>query len=67
MNKTLEQILESSRTYTSEGRVADYIPELAKANREEIGIFVALWENLNFIKTVKSQVGKETIDRKSVV
>ncbi len=38
MNKTLEQILESSRTYTSEGRVADYIPELAKANREEIGI-----------------------------
>lgn len=44
MNKTLEQILESSRTYTSEGRVADYIPELAKANREEIGIFVATAE-----------------------
>lgn len=41
MNETLERILEDCRRYTSEGNVADYIPELAKANREELGIFVA--------------------------
>ena len=41
MQERLEQILESCRKYTWEGEVADYIPELAKANREEIGIYVA--------------------------
>ena len=40
MNETLERILENCRRYTLTGNVANYIPELAKANREEIGIFV---------------------------
>ena len=41
MNETLRQILEDCREYTSQGSVADYIPELAKADRKELGIFVA--------------------------
>lgn len=41
MNDTLHTILEACRGYTREGEVASYIPELAKANREEIGIYVS--------------------------
>ena len=41
MQEILNRILENCRRYTLEGNVASYIPELAKANREEIGIYVA--------------------------
>jgi len=41
MQERLEQILEECRKYTWQGEVASYIPELAKANREELGIYVA--------------------------
>lgn len=41
MQETLNRILENCRRYTLEGSVASYIPELGKANREEIGICVA--------------------------
>lgn len=44
MKEILEQILENSRRHTLEGQVASYIPELAKANREEIGVYVATAE-----------------------
>ena len=39
--QVLNEILEDCRRFTLEGQVASYIPELAKANREEIGIYVA--------------------------
>lgn len=42
MEKTLKTILDNCRKFTSEGNVADYIPELAKATREDIGIYVAM-------------------------
>lgn len=38
MKKLLEQILKSCYKYTTEGNVANYIPELAKANKDEFGI-----------------------------
>ncbi len=41
MQERIERILEECREYTNRGAVADYIPELAKANRDEIGIYVA--------------------------
>lgn len=41
MQERLERILEECRKYTQEGEVASYIPELAKADRNEIGIYVA--------------------------
>lgn len=41
MQDRLNRILEECRKYTWQGEVASYIPELAKANREEIGIYVA--------------------------
>lgn len=44
MRETLEQILEDCRPYTLKGNVASYIPELAKADRGEIGIFITTAE-----------------------
>lgn len=41
MQSCIEEILENCRRYTLDGEVASYIPELSKANREEIGIYVA--------------------------
>ncbi len=41
MQKRLERILEECRQYTQMGEVADYIPELAKADRNQLGIYVA--------------------------
>ncbi len=40
MKEQLQEILEECRHYTEEGKVADYIPELAKANKKEFGICV---------------------------
>ncbi|QSX05812.1 glutaminase A [Sedimentibacter sp. zth1] len=40
MNKTLNTILESSKIFTQEGNVATYIPELSKANPNNLGICV---------------------------
>jgi glutaminase len=40
MQKTIEEIMERCRHYTNEGNVASYIPELAKARAEDLGIFV---------------------------
>ena len=40
MEKLLEQILKDCSRYKSEGRVATYIPELAKASAEDFGICV---------------------------
>lgn len=45
MRETLEQILEDCRPYTLKGNVASYIPELAKADRGEIGIFITTSES----------------------
>ncbi len=40
MKKILEEILDKCRKHTKEGAVANYIPELAKANPDEFGISV---------------------------
>lgn len=40
MNELLEQILEECMHYTKEGKLADYIPELTKANPNDFGIFL---------------------------
>lgn len=40
MKKLLNEILNNCYKYTGEGAVANYIPELAKANTEEFGICV---------------------------
>ena len=40
MNKLLQEILEKCYKYTELGKVANYIPELAKANSKEFGICV---------------------------
>lgn len=40
MKRILENIIEDCRKWTSKGEVASYIPELAKANPEALGIWV---------------------------
>lgn len=41
MNEKLNQIMDNCRKYALDGNVATYIPELAKADREKIGIYIA--------------------------
>jgi glutaminase len=41
LEKVLEEIVEKNRRYCKEGKVADYIPELAKANPEHIAVAIA--------------------------
>lgn len=40
MENLLKQIIEKNKPLTKEGRVANYIPELDKANKEDLGICV---------------------------
>lgn len=40
MNSLLQEILEANRSYTQQGKVADYIPELAKVDSNKLGICV---------------------------
>lgn len=40
MNNLLEEILKKCYQYTGQGNVANYIPELAKANPEKLGIYI---------------------------
>ena len=40
MEELLEQLLEDCRPYTQQGKVATYIPELAKGDANDLGIYV---------------------------
>lgn len=40
MDELLEQILKECHHYTKEGKLANYIPELAKANPDDFGIYI---------------------------
>ena len=40
MEQLLEELLEASQPYTKEGKLADYIPELLKADPNALGIYV---------------------------
>ena len=48
MTQLLEEILNTCSHYTKEGTVAHYIPELAKANPNEFGIYVISKERTDF-------------------
>ena len=40
MEELLERLLEECRPYTSSGKTADYIPELAKKDPDALGVYV---------------------------
>ncbi|MGL4688011.1 MAG: glutaminase, partial [Fusobacteriaceae bacterium] len=40
MEKKLKELIEKNREITKLGKVADYIPELSKANKEDLGICI---------------------------
>lgn len=49
MNNALESILAECRSYTKEGRVASYIPELAKADASMLGVYLVSPEGEWFV------------------
>ena len=48
MEALLEELLEQCRPYTRQGKVATYIPELAKANLDDLGIYVLRSDGQHF-------------------
>lgn len=40
MNRLLEEILQNCSHYAEQGKLADYIPELSKANKNDFGIYL---------------------------
>ena len=48
MKKLLEEAIDSCREYSKDGRVANYIPELAKADPNEFGVAVVSEEGIEF-------------------
>ena len=40
MEQLLEELLDSCQPYTKQGKLADYIPELLKADPNALGIYV---------------------------
>ena len=40
MEELLEELVDQNRCYTKQGKLADYIPELTKANRDALGVYV---------------------------
>lgn len=48
MENFLDNVVEDSRFWTSEGKVADYIPKLAHANKKHVAVCVYDLENNNF-------------------
>ena len=40
MDELLEQLIDQCRPYTSEGRLASYIPELTKADPNALGVYL---------------------------
>ena len=48
MEEMLEQLLEECRPYTQQGNVATYIPELAKGDRNDLGLYVLRSDGRHF-------------------
>ena len=48
-NAELDQILERCRPFVKEGRVATYIPELAKADPEQLGVYVIVGDRKSVV------------------
>lgn len=48
MEKLLNNLIEKNKIFTSEGKVANYIPELDKADKNALGVFVTTLDNQEF-------------------
>jgi glutaminase len=48
MNKLLESVIETNRHWTQKGRLATYIPELAKADSQALGVAIATLDGEEF-------------------
>lgn len=45
MENLLTRIIDENKKYTALGNVADYIPELKKANKEDLGVYIYTTDN----------------------
>ena len=60
MNKLLEEILNECSHYAEEGKLADYIPELAKANKEMLErVREQNKEILNTVENIEREVKED--------
>lgn len=48
MEDLLKKLVEKNKVFTSEGNVANYIPELSKADKNALGVFVTTIDNQEF-------------------
>ena len=48
MEALLEELLEACRPYTRQGKVATYIPELAKGNLDDLGVYILRSDGQHF-------------------
>lgn len=48
MEDLLKRLVEKNKVFTSEGNVANYIPELSKADKNALGVFVTTVDNQEF-------------------
>ncbi|MBQ3438308.1 MAG: glutaminase A [Fusobacterium sp.] len=48
MEELLNNLIEKNKIFTSEGKVANYIPELDKADKNALGVFVTTLDNQEF-------------------
>ena len=48
MEELLKELIEKNRKFTADGNVANYIPELDKANKNALGIYVTTLDGQEF-------------------
>lgn len=48
MKNFLENLIENNRQYVEHGKLASYIPELEKANKEDLGIYIVTLDGKEF-------------------
>ena len=64
MDNIFENIIKNNIEYTKQGNVATYIPELAKANPTDLGVYVLTLDGQEYFA---GDYDKKFTDRKSVV
>lgn len=52
MEELLKELVEKNRKFTADGNVANYIPELDKADKNALGIYVTTLDGQEFLQEI---------------
>ena len=55
MEELLKKLVEKNRKFAADGNVANYIPELDKADKNALGIYVTTLDGQNFLQEITTQ------------